>query len=336
MKKRNIIGIVVLVIIIYLVNSFNIIDQTIGKANKNNESLVLNTSKEGVSIYYDTLKTLGYSVTMDASPFLNQSSEGIYIVTENNQPLSFKLEEAEDFIKKGGKLIYLTDRHKEYKYSTLLDQYEEKAYVYALGKGKVVIGDIKLITNETLLKDKEGAYFILKCIDRFKGDIFFNEYYRFIRGETPSLYRNLPFYVKVILFQLIFVLVGCIVYLGKRFGKAKRIITEIERKENEYLYAAANLYEKGGNMTTVYNAFFMEFQNELNKTFKRRVKKEEVIDLWEKYSIPYKEKALRVFHVQTPMNNQKHFINIIKDLDELTQMLAKRREEGWKRLKQRN
>ncbi|MCT4617959.1 MAG: hypothetical protein N4A62_01005 [Marinisporobacter sp.] len=335
MKKHKVIGIIFLVIIIYLVNRFNIIDQTLGKANKDNESLPLNTSKRGVSIYYDTLKALGYSVTIDASSFLDRSSKGIFIITQNKQSLSFKLKETEEFIKKGGKIIYLTDKYKKYKYPKLLKKYKEKAFVYALGKGRVMIGDIDLITNKTLLKNKEGAYFVLKCIEDFKGDIFFNEYYRFKQGQTPSLYRNLPFYVKVILFQLIFFIAGGIVYLGKRFGKAKRIIAEIERDENEYLYAAANLYEKGGSMNIVYNEFFIQLQNEVNKTFKRKVKKEEVMDLWERHSMPYKEKASRVFHDQLSTNNQKDFMRMIKDMDELTQMLAKRREVAWNRLKQR-
>ncbi|MCT4604539.1 MAG: hypothetical protein N4A64_00325 [Marinisporobacter sp.] len=335
MKKHKVIGIIFLLIGIYLVNRFNIVDQTIGKANKDNESLPLNTSKRGVSIYYDTLKALGYSVTVDAASFLDQESKGIFVITENKQPLSFKLEEAENFIKKGGKLIYLTDQYKKYKYPNLLKKYKEKAFVYALGKGRIMIGDINLITNKTLLKNKEGAYFVLKCIEDFKGDIYFNEYYRFKQGQTPSLYRNLPFYVKVILFQLIFFIAGGIVYLGKRFGKAKRIINEIERDENEYLYAAANLYEKGGSMNTVYNEFFMELQKEVNKTFKRRVKKEEIMDLWEKHSMPHKEKALRIFHGPLVTNHQKDFMRSIKDMDELTQMLAKRREVAWKRLKQR-
>ncbi|QXM06276.1 hypothetical protein [Crassaminicella indica] len=337
MKKRKIIGIVALLIIsIYVINRFHVIDQSIGKVNKSNESLPLNTSKEGVSIYYDTLKALGYPVAIDASYFLVGNADDIYIITENKQRISFKLEDAEDFIKEGGKLIYLTDRYKEYKYSNPLEQYKEKAYVYALGKGKLVIGDIQLITNETIIKDKGGAYFILKAIEAFKGNIYFNEYYRFIKGQTPSLYRNLPFYAKIILFQLILVIVGCIVYLGKRFGKAKRIVDEIERDENEYLYAAANLYEKGQCIDTIYDTFSTELKSELNKTFKRKVKKEEVIDLWGKYCIPHKEKALRVFNSQSEIKNPKDYMSIIKDMDELIQMLVKRREEGWKRLKQRN
>ncbi|TCO74590.1 hypothetical protein [Marinisporobacter balticus] len=337
MKKRKIIGIVVLLIItLYTINRFDLMGQTIGKANKSNVSLPLNTAKEGVSIYYDTLKTLGYPTSIDASSFSDWNPDNIYIITEDKNHIPFELSEAEAFIKKGGKLIYLTDRYDQYTYPNPLDQYQKKAYVYTLGQGKLLIGDIRLITNETLLKDTTGAYFILKYIEAFKGNIVFNEYYRFVEGQTPSLYRNLPFYVKILFFQLIFTLFGCMFYLGKRFGKAKRIIDEIERDENEYLYASANLYEKGRCIDTVYHEFYTAFQRELHRTFKRIIHQNEVLHLWEKHHIPYKEKAVSVFNVQREINNQNYFMNNIKDLDELTQMLAKRRVAGWKRLKQRN
>lgn len=340
MKKNKWILIFILLIISFIVlNHFlHIMDKSMGKNNRNNESLPLNTSNEGVSIFYDTLKKLGYSVKVDGKYFLKENHEGIYIITENKSSTGFKLKDAEGFIKKGGKIIYLTDKYTQYDYPNLIEKYKEKAYLYSLGRGKLLIGDIKLITNETLQKEKEGAYFILKWMDGLKGNIFFNEYFRFIQGQSPSLYRNLPYYIKIILLQLLFFLIGCILYFGKRFGKTKRMIDETERDENEYLYASANLYEKSGCIDTVYREFYGAFKNELKKTFKGSFPSIEWIHLWKKLDLPSKDEAIRVFQYEHEMENKnrKEALNMIKDMDKLTQILVKRREGAWSRLKQKN
>ncbi|QEK12680.1 hypothetical protein FQB35_10255 [Crassaminicella thermophila] len=338
MKKRNIIGIFILIILlIFMNNYFHIIDRSVGKANRNNEILPLNTSYEGISIFYDTLKKIGYAVKVDAENFIEKGESGIYVITENKSLNRFDLKDAESWIKGGGNLIYLTDRYDKYVYPDLLEKYKDSAYLYSLGKGRLLIGDIRLITNETLLKDKEGAYFILKCLDSLEGEICFNEYYRFSHGQNPSLYKNLSFPVKIILLQFLLFTIGCIVYLGKRFGKAKRIVDEIERDENEYLYASANLYEKSGCVDIIYKAFYEELQREIKKIYKGLRNADEWICLWEKDNLPYKEEAIQIFRYGKEIKdeNRKDTFRMIKKMDKLIQMLVRRREEGWKRFKQK-
>lgn len=314
------------------------LDKDIGRNSQNNESLPINTSYKGVSIFYDTLKKIGYDVRIDGQNFLEKSNQGIYVVTTYKESTNFDLKEAEDWIKNGGKLVYLTEHYHQYHYPDLLEKYEERAFLYSLGKGKLLIGDIHLITNETLLKDKEGSLFILEVLDGLGEPIYFNEYHRLLVGEMPSLYKHIPFYIKVILFQLLIFIVSYILYLGKRFGKVERIMGEIERDENEYLYAAANLYEKAESIDIVYDAFYSKLQIELNKTIKTATNSNRWIDLWQKHNLPLKEKAARLFHDEKENSNKrkKESLNRIKDMDELIQMLEKRREAHWKLLKKKN
>ncbi|WP_053956069.1 hypothetical protein [Inediibacterium massiliense] len=328
-KKK---GIALVLIIVFLVANyyFHIIDRSIGENSQNNKALPLNTSYEGVSIFYDTLKSLEYSVAVQGENFLEHGYEDIYIITEGKYDKNFDIKKAQDWIKNGGKLIYLTEDYKKYSYSNILKQYKDKAYLYQIKKGKLLIGDINLITNKTLFKNKEGAYFILNCIKDLNGNIYFNEYYRFEQGEYPSLYKNLPIHIKIVLFQILLLIIGVIWYLGKRFGKAKEILDEIERGENEYLYAAANLYEKAGWTNEIYHVFYKEFENEYKKNFKQSSLPRDWIDVWKKNHLSCEEEAMRVFQ------NKNKDIGMIYDLDKMTQMLIKRREGAWKKLKQRN
>ena len=323
---------ILLIALVFLNSRYNLIEKSIGKTSQSNKSLPLNTSREGVSIFYDTLKTLNYSVAVDGEDFLEKKDGNIYILTENKTSMNFTLKEAEDWIQRGGKLIYLTNEYYRYEYPHLLDKYEDKAFLYTLGRGKLLIGDINLITNDTLLKNREGAHFVLKGINSLGGKILFNEYYRFIQGESPSLYRNLPLPIKILLFQGVLALIGCIFYLGKRFGIAKRMIDEIERDENEYLYASANLYEKGQCMDMLYDVFYREFETELKKTFKQSSVSHNWIDLWTSYNLPFKQEAMGVYNHRK--ENQKVELGVIKNIDQLTQILIKRRETAWDKLRQ--
>ncbi|MFZ5967809.1 MAG: hypothetical protein ACOYVK_11635 [Bacillota bacterium] len=333
-NKWRIISVILIIAFLLLNNQYHFIEKSLGKTNQSNESLPLNTSREGVSIFYDTLKKLGYSVKVDAEDFLRKRDGNIYIVTENGGSTSFDLKEAEAWMKEGGKLVYLTQAYKKYTYPDVMETYEDRASLYAVGKGKLLVGDIDLITNDTLMKNKAGAYFVFRWIASLEGDIYFNEYYRFLQGQQPSLYRNLPIHIKIILFQLALTVMALVFYFGKRFGKAKRIIDEIERDENEYLHASANLYEKCKSIDTIYDAFHREFENEFKKTFKKSVLPRDWIDLWTRYEFPHKEEAVRVFHHQN--ENRKAGFSVIKDLDLLTQIMIKRREEAWVKLKQKN
>ncbi|WP_129595693.1 hypothetical protein [Anaerophilus nitritogenes] len=331
MKNKKI-GIALVLIIGFLVANhyFHIIDKNIGKHSQNNKSLPLNTSYEGISIFYDTLKSLEYPVQVDAQNFLEKGYEDIYIITEGKYDKNFDIKKVEDWIKNGGKLIYLTEEYKKYSYPNIVKKYKNQAYVYKIEKGKLLIGDISLINNKTLLKDKEGAYFILNVIKDLGGNIYFNEYYRFEQGEHPSLYKNLPIHIKIILFQMMLLIIGILWHLGKRFGKAKEILDEIERDENEYLYASANLYEKSGWIHEIYDLFYKEFENEYKKSFKQSTLPKNWINLWEKNDLSCKEEAMRVFQ------NKNKDISIIYDLDKITQILIKRRDAGWRKLKQKN
>lgn len=333
-NKWRIIFIILIIAFLLLNNRYHLTEKSFGEMNQNNESLPLNTSLEGASIFYDTLKHLEYPVKIDAEDLLKKNDGNIYIITENETATAFDLKEAEDWLKAGGKLIYLTPAYEQYTYTDVVETYEDRASLYAIGKGKLLIGDINLVTNYTLLKNKEGAYFVFKCIESLGGEIYFNEHYRFLHGESPSLYRNLPIHIKVILFQLILTLIGAIMYLGKRLGKPKRIIDEIERSENEYLYASANLYEKCKSINVIYDAFHREFENEFKKTFKCAVLPQNWVNLWTKHGLPHKEEAARVFDYQK--ENKKPGFSVIKDLDLLTQIMIKRREEAWVKLKQKN
>lgn len=340
MKKNKtlFLFIILLVATIFLNHRYGAVDKGFGSIHQNSEVLPFNTSLEGVSIFYDTLKKMGYDVRVEAGNFLEEPSNAVYIILDGREINTFQLEKAEDWIKDGGKLVYLTETYQEHHYPDVIDKIDNKAYLYALGEGRLFLGDIQLITNEALLTNKEGPYFLLKWLDDFDGPIHFNEYHRLAHGQIPSLYKDLPSYMKVMLFQILLFLTGYILYLGKRFGRAERIMEEILRDENEFLYGAASLYERNDCLDIVYKGYRRALERELAKGIKGIRNPEEWIDLWEKEKLPLKQQAARVFLYRKGNSSmeKKETLSIIKDMDLLIQMLAKRREENWKQLRRKN
>lgn len=331
-NKWRISFLVLLLAVLLINNRYGLLEKSFGKANQSNISLPYNTSLRGISVFYDTLKELNYSVEVEADNFLEKNHGNIIVITEYESSMGFNLQETEQWISRGGKLVYLTDEYNKYEYPNVLERLDDKIALYKIGRGKLLIGDINLITNETLLENRVGAYKILKYIDLLGGNIKFNEYHKFLSNQSPSLYRNLPIHIKFILFQLALTLIGLIFYFGKRFGKPKRLAEEVERDENEFLYAAANLYEKSKSLDIIYDSFNKNFKNELRKTFKQRVDSNKGMILWQKYNLPNKEKAITVFNHQK--ENPTVDVEMIKSIDQLTQILVKRRENAWKKLRQ--
>ena len=310
---------------------------------------ILNKGKIGTSVFYETLKKLDYHVKLVVSDIKQQkNSVQIVALSDSSPKLDINDDQLKEWIKNGGKLIYLTDRLWEDKlnYGSKIDTYSmnanTEAIVYSYGNGNIILGSTKLIENKTLTKDTEGAYWLLNQIDKLQYEyIGFNEYYQYTSTEKPSLWRDTPNGIKAILFQLLIFAFIIIYYKGKRFGKPKLLYEEVERTENEFIYAVAALYKKGQCREIVLQSFYEELLIKAKGYFGKEIDivRENLVELWENENLPELSKVKKVYdfvHYETDRGkkiNAKNMLEIILIIERLNQILEKRRESRWKTLK---
>lgn len=325
-----------MLIFLVLNDYYNVTDKIIGYSSRSSKVLAQNTSLKGISLFYDALKEMDYSVEIDSQDFLEHPSDDIYIIAERQASSSFPFEKAIQWIKNGGKLVYFSDNPLFYQEGQLIKQYQGKAFLYSLEKGSLLLGDIDLISNETLAIEKEGAIFIVGILEELQGTPYFNEYYRLLRGNGPSLYGDLPLHIKILLFQLFLLLMCSMVYFGKRFGKAEGIMEEIERDENEYLHAAANLYEKADATDIIQDAYYKEFKNHAKYFTIQNMDLNEFNNIGDIYDFSQWDHGIEMLDKNEKNLSKKEIFHRIKEMDECIETLVQRREEIWKRLKHRN
>ncbi|MGF7060052.1 hypothetical protein [Brassicibacter mesophilus] len=310
---------------------------------------ILNKGKIGTSVFYETLKKLDYPVKLVVSDIKQQkNSVQIVALSSSTSKLDINDDQIKEWIENGGKLIYLTDRLWEdiLDYGNKIDTYSINAntlgIVYSYGSGTIILGSTELIENKALTKDTEGAYWLLCQIDKLRYEhIAFNEYYQYSGNEKPSLWRDTPNGIKAILFQLLIFGFIIIYYKGKRFGKPKPLYEEVERTENEFVYAVAALYKKGQCREIVLQSFYEELLIKAKGYFGKDVDivRENLVELWENEKLPELSKVKKVYDfIGYEMNkgkkiNSKKMLEMILIIEHLNRILERRRESRWKTLK---
>jgi hypothetical protein len=206
----------------------------------------------GVSLFFDTLKHMGYPVQASRFPLDSRIyPNDVYIIVRPNNPY-INREMAEDilgWVKRGGRLIFFDSE-----FPTVLDrvlsgqEFSEIGNLthYYAGMGEVITGFSGDIINENLMHESGYGNLLENTLRSWNAErIWFAEYYH--GYHTPdNFYTQLPAVVKLGLYQLIIFTAAFVLCVGKRFGKPIPYHEEAEREENGHVKALARLYRKAG------------------------------------------------------------------------------------------
>lgn len=348
-KRDIVIFIIILPVFLWLSLNF--------AANRNNATIpysVLNKGSKGISVMYEAMKKLNYPVKLTLERIDNSDCNSVQIVINSRLDEGFDINDKSirKWIGKGGKLVFLCEKWEniEPDYGKKIDAFyfsnNKKAAAFSYKKGDFLIGDSELLTNKTLTTDTNGAYWMLRKIDNWDySSIDFNEFYQYSNGIKRSLWDDIPSGIKLILYQVVFLIAAVIYYKGKQFGKPVPLYEEVERMENEYIFSVASLYRQAGCWEIVLESYYEDFLLECEKLFgKSECIREKWLELWKKEKMSKLNEASKLYHFMVNMDNEipsskkekkkgKKYFEMISVVQQLNKILVKRREEYWIMLK---
>ncbi len=291
---------------------------------------VINKSSMGSSVFYESLIELKLPVERTLKPLVSQDTNSIQIVVPGGS-FDINSKEIKDWLNKGGIMIHLAVQNLRFIDFVPQPEIKGKLAFYRYGRGMIIGYDAAAITNKEIMNKTDGAYELLAEIaNQGKRKIYFNEAHLFLTLENKTLWDYVPFGIKFIIFQLLLSLTAFFYCKGKRFGKPIALYEEVERSENEYLYSASSLYRQA----KTYDLMTENYYNSLLKELK--AKHEDWLEQWERDKLPELNKAKQIYRF---MNNTKvkkkpkEYMQIISFIEQLTNMLKKRRDSYWKALK---
>jgi len=345
--KRDIV-IFIIIIPVFLWLSLNFY------ANRNNKTIpysVLNKGSKGISVMYEAMKELNYPVklTLERIDDSDYNTVQIVINPRTNKDFDINDDNIRKWIGEGGKLIFLCGKWEDIEpdYGKKIDAFyslnNKRAAVFSYKKGSFILGDSELLTNKTLTNDTDGAYWIVKEIDNWNYNrIDFNEFYQYSNGVKRSLWDDIPNGIKLILYQVVFLIAVIIYYKGKRFGKPIPLYEEVERMENEYIFSVSSLYRQARCWEVVLESYYEDFLLECEKLFgKSEYMREKWLGLWEKEGLPKLNEANKLYDFmrdevlsnENAKKKDKKYLEMISAIQQLSKILIKRREEYWIMLK---
>ncbi|MFW5999294.1 MAG: hypothetical protein ACOCQC_01390 [Halanaerobiaceae bacterium] len=260
---------------------------------------VHNRSQNGLSIFYETLQELDYPAERTLEPAADFSGKSLQIIAgdyleEDDLP--------EEWLRKGGTVVWLTPGGDQYlpdflkeveEQPSALQKLEEEGEtfrVYRAGEGRVVSGDLEVIANFSLLEKPETGYDFLALADEFGGEkIYFNEKHFFTGRIEATFWDIIPPPLKFIFYQLLLAVAAYIFYRGKRLGRARPLVEEEERLQNEYLFAAADLYRAAGCTGLVMKSYYRSFLQEIG------CRHENWLEFWRRRKLPAYETAEKLY-----------------------------------------
>jgi hypothetical protein len=291
---------------------------------------VINKSRQGCSVFYEALKKLKYSVDRSLIPIEGHDVNTVQIAAEG-KILNIEDKEISAWVEKGGTLIYLTNSPLDSVIDQLAPEIKGSFNKYKKGKGQIIVYSASHFTNKALTENTSGAYELIKVIEEHEyKNIYFNESHLYSASNKQGLWDSIPLEIKYILYQLLIVIGAFFYYKGKRFGKAVPLYEEEERNENEYLYSAAALYKQAKCWDLMLENYYNAFLRELKSP------SENWLDYWKQAELPSVNKAKRVYefmHSSEEKRKPKDYMQTVTLLEQLTNILKKRRELYWKTLK---
>lgn len=206
------------------------------------------TGRRGASLFFDTLRHMNYPVAVSRNPLtLDTNTNHAYIIIQPAFPPSiYELEEMLDWVRSGGRLIYM-HHFAELLFTGLLADRGiafGKVYVHELGGGVLITGRTNQITNYSLMNNPETGIYLHAILSRWNVErIMFGEYYH-RPSSGDNFFTRFPLIVRLVFVQMGIVALFAVWHLGKRFGNTIPYYEESEREENEHVHAVTRLYLK--------------------------------------------------------------------------------------------
>lgn len=329
MKSKSVKDIIIICVLVVIILTGALFISNKLNVNTPNYS-VLNRTNNGFSVFYDTLQELKYPVNRSIKNIIDMDAKDIQIVGYGE---NFDIEDTElkAWIGKGGVLIYAVPDNLVQPSYAGLPQVKNDVMIYNYQKGTIIVIDASKITNRALIKDTSYAYQVLNEINNYSyNNLFFNEKHLFDMQNTVTIWDYIPLQLKFVIYQVLIVIIVFLYYKGKRFGKARILNEEVERRENDYLLSAASLYRHAKCWDLMLESYYFNFVSGIGNY------SEEWIVFWEREGLPHLDKANKVYKL---MNNKgkklraKEYIRLITIIEELNNALKKRRELYWIKMK---
>jgi len=246
-KQRNhtrivlpIIIVIVAALVMYAFSEERNLDQPSFTAN--------NTDNMGVSLFYDTLRHMGYNVTTSRRPITaNTNMDYVHVIIQ--PPTFFRESAAEeilDWVYNGGFLVFLHNSRNNVLEGQIPghNRRTDDITQHRHGQGTIVTGAAARVTNHRLILDHTPGTYLHSIISgRSASGVAFVEYYH-SPPAAENFWTRLPLIVRIIFIQMVLVAIMAIWHLGKRFGNPVQYYQETERDENEHVHALAKLYWK--------------------------------------------------------------------------------------------
>lgn len=328
MKKRVSRDLIIFIILIPVFLWF--IFQITSMGNQLPSYSMVNKSKMGLSVFYETLKELNYPVERSLKILTSENEESVQIAVIGGD-FDVNDQKVKNWIGSGGTLVFLTNE----KYANIdygvTPEIKGSISLYKYPEGMLIVDNVDNLTNKALIEDTHYAYELLKVINDYSNkEIYFNEAHLYSSSSSKSLWDAIPTEFKYIIYQLLMVLATYIYYKGKGFGKPLPLYEEVERTENEYLYSAASLYRAAGAWGLMLDNYYKNFLKTINCS------NEDWIEYWENEKLPALDRAKVVFDFinrNEAKASGKEYIQVVSTIEKLKKIYEKRREVYWKTLK---
>ncbi len=301
-----------------------------GMGNKLPSYSIINKSKTGLSVFYETLRELNYPVGRSLKALASEN-EGTLQIAAIGGNFDVNDQEVRNWIESGGTLVYLTNEKYPNVGYGVTPEIKGRISLYKYSKGMLIVANVDNLKNKALTKDTAYAYELLEVIHGYSNKgIYFNEAHLYSGSSSKSLWDAIPTEFKYIVYQILIALAAYIYYKGKRFGKTISLYEEVERTENEYLYSAASLYRAAGAWDLMIDNYYKNFLKTINS------RDEDWLEYWEKEKLPALDKAKVVYDFisnKKAKTKAKEYIQIVSTIEKLKKIFEKRREAYWKTLK---
>lgn len=275
----------------------------------------------GYSALYTTLEKMGLKVKKGYIPISQVSLKDCQIILESHQ---LNEEEVKDWIDQGGMLVLIRDEK------------VEGVKVIEEGRGILVqVASRMALTNSALMENSNEAYDLYLALMAYgEGrQIIFNGYPKGVMEQEANLWDVIPDFIKVLLIQSGLIIVLFILYKGKRFGKAECLIEEVERGENEYLYAAAELFRQAEAWDVVLEQEYHKLENMLQEL---SMKETPFLTHWHEEGLPEEKRAAEVaayMNKKALHQNKKikkdEAMHVLGDMAHLMKLIDQRRKQYW-------
>ncbi len=330
-KRRAEIFIAIVAIILFIIMALY---SAIEGSRQYPDYTVFSSKEYGASLIYDSLAIYGINVKTGYRRIdENTSIKDVYIIINPGYRYFYDsdISDIGNFVKKGGRLIlaadlYLTSRIVSRLDVTLTDVYDGNYYSQMLkyGDGLIMTLSAEDILNGRLKDYRFTGEEIAKVLSLWDYDsAVFNEYYHGFGDDSVSMWKDLPFAYKLVVYQLLIAFVFFILSISKRFGKPIPLYEEVERTENEYIYAMANFFRSSKHYNSAAESYYRRLLEETSLRYKTGFSyaRDNIRDIWTREKLPQIQLLDRVISEYSKEFDKKRLKDFAKDVNDLINIL---------------